>query len=284
MGFCPWRRPFCFCAKGDLMFHLFAAIFWVAVAASQAPSEPAQWEKYLDQADQLRDQGRYDEAAAAYRAATKEAEKLGPGNVEMGTILMRLGRLRHLQHDYSGERSALEQALSILENRFGRDYFGMGLLLTNIAMIHHLEGHYGTAEPLYRRAIVILENAVGPEDPRTATAQEGLAKLLLVQGRNTEGEALFEKLIPALEKAHKPGDPKLATALINLAGAYRADGRYSRAEPLYRRTMALVQESPEGITNEITDGLNHFPPMLRKLKRKAEAQDLDIQIKSLLPK
>jgi tetratricopeptide (TPR) repeat protein len=139
------------------------------------------------------------------------------------------------------------------------------------------------AEPFYRRALVILEKALGPEDPRTATTQEGMAKLLLAQGRNTEAEALFEKIIPVLEKARQPDNPNLAIALINLAEAYRVDGRYTKAEPLYRRTLAIVQESPKLRTSEIRDGLSHFPAMLQRMKRKAEARELNKQIKTMLP-
>ena len=140
------------------------------------------------------------------------------------------------------------------------------------------------AEPFYRRALVILEKALGTEDPRSATPQEGMAKLLLAEGRNTEAEALFEKVIPVLENAHEPDDPNLAIALINLAEAYRMDGRYTRAEPLYRRTLVIVQESPKLRTDEVSEGLSHFPAMLQKMKRKAEARELDKQIKTMLPR
>jgi tetratricopeptide (TPR) repeat protein len=267
-----------------LMLHFLVAIFGMAVAGNQAPNQPAPWQKYHDQAVQLQEQGRYAEAEAAYRSAMQEAESLGRDNPAIGFILMSLGRLRMRQQDYSGARAAFEHSLDIVEKRFARDHFGVGLLLTNIAMTYHIEGRYGMAEPFYRRALVILEKTLGPEDSRTATTQEGMAKLLLVQGRNTEAEALFEKVIRVLEKTHEPDDPNLAIALISLAEAYRVDGRYARAEPLYRRTLVIVQESPKLRTDEVSEGLSHFPAMLQKMKRKAEARELDKQIKTMLPR
>jgi tetratricopeptide (TPR) repeat protein len=254
----------------------------MAVAGNQALSQQAPWEKYHDQAAQLQEQGRYAEAAAAYRAAIQEAESRGPDNPAMGSILMSLGHLRMRQQDYSGARSAFEHSLDIMEKRLGRDHFGVGLLLTNIAMTYHIEGRYGLAEPVYRRALMILEKALGPEDPRTATTQEGMAKLLLAQGHNTEAEALFQKIIPVLERTQAPGDPNLAIALINLAEAYRVDGSYARAEPFYRRTLSIVQESPRLRTDEVSEGLSHFPAMLQRMRRKAEARELDKQIKTIL--
>jgi hypothetical protein len=60
------------------------------------------------------------------------------------------------------------------------------------------------------------------------------------------------------------------------------DGRYARAEPLYRRTLAIVQESPKLMTHEVSEGLRHFPAILQKMKRKADARELDKQIKTML--
>ena len=57
-----------------------------------------------------------------------------------------------------------------------------------------------------------------------------------------------------------------------------------RSWPFYRRALGMVEEKPALRTDEISFGLSHFPPMLRKMKRKNEARELDAQIKSILPK
>ena len=75
----------------------------------------------------------------------------------------------------------------------------------------------------------------------------------------------------------------LVIALTNLAEAYRIYGRYSKAEPLYRRCLAIVEVRPSLRTEEISFGLSHFPLMLRKMKRKAEARVLQTQMKNILP-
>jgi tetratricopeptide (TPR) repeat protein len=111
-----------------------------------------------------------------------------------------------------------------------------------------------------------------------------MARLFLAQRRNTEAEALLQNAIPVLENSRQPDDPCLAIALTNLAEAYRIDGRYAKAEPFYRQVLAIVRQNPEQENAEIVEGLNHFSAMLRKTKRKAEARDLDHQIKSILPK
>jgi tetratricopeptide (TPR) repeat protein len=251
----------------------------VALAYQEHP-RLASWETYLDHALQLQKQGHYREAEEAYVSAMREAERLGLDDPVVARVYMNLGRLRTLQYDYSGARLAFEHSLSIAEKTFGEDYFTAGLIL-NIAITYQQQRQYAAAEPLYRRALRILELAPGPAHPYTAVAETAMAKLLLVQHRNTEAEALLNKAVAVFERSHEPDDPNLSIALVCLAEAYRTDGRYAKAEPLYRRALAMAEEQPALRTDEISAGLTHFPSMLRKMKRKAEARELDTQMKNI---
>ena len=240
-------------------------------------------EPHLDRALQLQGQGLYIEADVEYQAALCDAERFGPDHLGVAHIYIHLGRLRTLQHKYSEALTAFERSLGIVEKSSESDNLEAGLIVGNIAMIHHAEGHYRIAESLYRRAITILTRDLQPRDVRTVTIKTGLAKLMLAQRRYEEGEALFEETIPVLETAQPLNHTNLAISLINLAEAYRADGRYSRAEPLYRSVLAMVEGKPELKFAEIMLGLDHFPAMLREMKRKVEAQELEIQIRKLTP-
>jgi len=265
------------------MFRFLVALCLFPVV-SNAQTQPPSWEQYLDQAIELQNAGRLVDAEEAYGAAMREAERLGADDPAVARVSLNLSRLRILQHDYTGARLALERTLGITERAFGPEYSEDGLILTNLAMIHHLQGRYAKAEALYGRALAILEKSLGPAHRYTAQTEAGMAKLFLAQGRNTEAEALFEKAIPVLEISKEPDDPGLAIALISLAEAYRNDGRYSKAEPLYRRVMAIVEDKPGLRTEEVRIGLLRFPAMLRKMKRRTEARELDEQLKTLLPR
>ena len=269
---------------GTLVFRFLAAAFWIPTLAYNAQLPPASWEKYVDQAVEFQNARRFAEAEEALAPAMREAERLGADHPAVASVLLHVGRLRTLRHDYTAARLAFNRALNITDKVYGRENLQYGLLLTNIAMTYHQEGQYSSAEPLYRRAISILERTAGPEHDSTAVAEAGMAKLLLAERRNTEAETLFEKVIPVLEDAGEPDESILASVLTNLAEAYRMDGRYAKAEPFYRRALGMVEEKPALRTDEIGLGLGHFPPMLRKMKRKDEARDLDAQIKSILPK
>jgi hypothetical protein len=54
--------------------------------------------------------------------------------------------------------------------------------------------------------------------------------------------------------------------------------------PFYRRVLEMVEAKPALTTGEISLGLSHLPTMLRKMKRRGEARELDALIKSILPK
>ncbi len=49
-------------------------------------------------------------------------------------------------------------------------------------------------------------------------------------------------------------------------------------------TVAIVEDRPGLRTGEVRVGLLRFPEMLRKMKRRTEARELDEQLKTLLPR
>ena len=206
-----------------------------------------------------------------------------PAQAAVARIQLHLGRLCMLQHRHAEARLAFKRSLAVVENTFGPENFQTAFILLNLAGTSHLLGHQTEAELLYRRAITIFQKTLGPRDVNVAFAKGSLAKMLMLQGRNTEAEALFETAIPILENSADRDERYLVSALANLAEAYRTDGRSGKAEPLYRRVLNMVSEKPALMTDEISLDLSRFPPMLRKMKRKAEARELDVQIRSLLP-
>ena len=267
-----------------LVLRFLMGALWIPVLAYSAEVPSASWRQYVDQAVQLQKAGHLAEADQAFAAAAQAAEKLGADHLAVASVLLQLGGLHAMQHDFPAARSSFERSLSITEKAFGADDPAVGVILTNIAVTYHSENQYAAAEPLYRRALSILEKTLGKAQRYTAIAEVGMARLFLAQGRNTEAEASLQKAIPILESSREPNDSSLAIALTDLAEAYRIDGRYAKAEPFYRQVLAMVRENPAQESPEVVEGLNHFTAILRKTKRKAEARELDAQINSIFPK
>src|SRR4029077_1462540 len=118
---------------------------------------------------------RFAEAEEALASAMREAERLGADHPAVASVLLDVGRLHTLRHDYTAARRAFNRSLNITDKVFGPENLQSGLLLTNIAMTYHQQGQYSSAEPLYRRAISILERTVGPEHHSTAVTEAGMA-------------------------------------------------------------------------------------------------------------
>jgi len=258
----------------------------ILAAGSLSPAAPHSTpdEKYLQKGVQLQKEGRYAEAEAAYIAALHEMEqRLGPEQPAAAGILDNLGSAQIAKHDYTAARSTFFCSLAMSEKALGAEHPKVGLILGNIAMIDHLQGRFAAAEAGYRRAFDILKKTLGPNHPHTTRIELGMAKLLFLERRNTEAEGLFEKALLVFDDAPDRHD-QLAMALTGLAEAYRTDGRFTKAEPLYRRMLALVEERPNVSTDDVGRGLHHFAEMLRKMKRKSEARELEVQLKTMLPR
>jgi tetratricopeptide (TPR) repeat protein len=257
-----------------LCFVLLVAI----VTAGYVWPQTTSWESYLRQGSQFEHEGRYAEAEAAFATALQEAERLGPGDPAIPLSLVAIGSHFSLRHEYAKALATFNRSLPLTKKAFGPEHFRVGVLLADMAMLHHIQGRSSMAEELYHQAVSILEKN---EHPDAAKAEASLAKLLLLQKRNTEAEALLEKAVPVLERLHQRDDVELPIALANLAESYRLDGRYPKAETLFRRALAIVEEDPGTNNEEVQRGLIHFAEMLRKMKRKTEARDLQAQLKSL---
>lgn len=266
------------------MRRLVICVVWTAGLAITAQPQPAGYEKYLQQGVELRKQARFAEAEAVYTAAIRDLEQRHELDYPVGTeILDLLGSLQAAAHHYDSARATFLRSLAIREQALGPAHPEVGLLLTAIAMTHHLQGRNGIAESMYRRALGIVQKTLAPDDSLTAMVQLALGKLVFSERRNTEAEELLEKAVPVFQLTPK-FKLQLAQTLTCLADAYQMDGRYNRADALYRRVLRLVEEDPTLKTEEIMLGLRHYTVMLRRTRRKAEARQLQEQMKTLLPK
>ncbi|MCU1276355.1 MAG: Tfp pilus assembly protein PilF [Bryobacterales bacterium] len=264
------------------MFCCVLAFFLLPLQLPNTQRHTASYESYLLQGIQSQAQGQFAEAEEAYTAALNEVEKsLGSASTATAEVLINLGALRSTMRQIPAALSAFERALRITERAFGADHPQVGQVLTNVAMLHHQQSRYAVAEPLYRRALVILKNSLGTDNYDVAVTEAGLGKLLLVQARNSEAEGLLEKACLIFERRQTLGS--LVICLANLAEAYRADGRYAKAESRYLRTLGILKNKPGLSTPEVSLAMRHFPEMLRSMKRKGEAREIQQELKTMLP-
>ena len=143
------------------------------------------------QANQLIDQGKYQEAIPIAERALEVAKRtLGPEQPETAEALNNLGFVFKMIGDYAKAEPLCQEALRIRQKVLGPEHPDTATSLNNLASLYRATGAYAKAEPLYQEALQILQKVFGPEHPNTATSLENLALLNFELGQIDEATAL----------------------------------------------------------------------------------------------
>ncbi len=157
--------------------------------------------------------------------------------VREGLVLLDLGVIHHLDHDWIEARRLYEAALERL--RGIDDPWALGRCLGNIGALRHDDGDLKGASALYRQAIALLEQ-VG-ESRRRANFTANLALIEQELGETVAAHGLFERALSLLEPIR---DARLlAISLGNLGLLELEMGRAARAVERCERALALLAGS-----------------------------------------
>lgn len=163
-------------------------------------------------------QGRLDEAEAAYREALELEPDFAEAHFKLGNILFAMDRLDAAEACY---RRAVE-----LDPDYVKALYNLGNTLRQT-------GRLDEAEHCYRRVAAI--------DPHYTNAHNNLGVLLMDQGRHAEAEDVYRQLLSVA--------PDDAVALGNLGLCQLAQGRLAEAEASLRQALALQPANPEARNN-----------------------------------
>jgi tetratricopeptide (TPR) repeat protein len=97
-----------------------------------------------------------------------------------------------------------------------------------------------------------------------------------------QAEALFRRSIELWNQDCEPATAGLATALNNLGELFFIRGRYSEAERLLREALQVREKALGPQHPDLATGYLSYATVLRKLKRKAEAEAYDLRAKALV--
>ena len=76
-----------------------------------------------------------------------------------------LGALLLGQHRYAEAEQALQESLTIWQNRYGEKHYEVAVVQHNLAALHAARGQHQQAERAYRQALDIKIQVLGPEHP-----------------------------------------------------------------------------------------------------------------------
>jgi len=99
--------------------------------------------------------------------------------------------------------------------------------------------------------------------------------LYLIQHKNDEAGALFERAVTIKIDLLGPQHPAVATGLNKVATADLARGYYTEAESPCQRALNILEKSSPLDYPAVIDALENYALVLKKTKRKAQAELLE---------
>lgn len=124
--------------------------------------------------------------------------------------------------------------------------------------------------------------SLGADHPDVAVSLDSLASVYRSLGRFDEAARLNRRALVIREKKLGPAHPDVARSLKNLAMSCFGQKRYSDAEALYRKALPLLEESLGPKHPELADTLQSYGLVLRKLKRRSAALEVESRRNALL--
>ena len=212
----------------------------------------------------LYQQGKYSQAAEAYRKATD----LRPDDA---TMLNEYALAVDLAENYGEAERLFRRALSITEKESGSESPDVVRRLINLGMLLYSEGRYQEAEPLFKRSLAITERTAGAKNA-AAECLNNLATVYYALGRSSEAEQLYDRALAISENLPAADQAGLATSLSNLAELYRSRGRYPEAEVFAKRSLAIAEKAFGADHPGAAASLNNLAEIYRSLARDSEAE------------
>lgn len=136
----------------------------------------------------------------------------------------------------------LQQALAILEKKFGDEHYLLGNTLNLLTQIERILGHSDLALKHVERSISILKRDVNADPLRLGHALIHRADLYGDQGSADSEIELHKLTIQLFEKAFGPESADTMAEILGLARALQRWGRYTEAKTYFERWVLVVEK------------------------------------------
>lgn len=226
------------------------------------------------------DQGKYTQAEPlCVRALAIFEETPGPNHLDTAACVNNLGFLYYTQGKYEQAEPLYQRSLVIREQILGAEHPKVALSLNNLAMLYRVMGKYEQAEPLFQRALTIREQILVPDHPDIATSMNNLAQLYRDQQKYEQAEPLLLKALAMRKRSLGPNHSDVANSLYNLGKFYQDKKAYAIAEQYFQQALAIRRQVLGPEHPDVATTLKDYADLLRKMKRKLEAAELEAGIR-----
>lgn len=207
-----------------------------AVRPSPAPVDPM---VANNRALLVENRARYQDAAALYREALAQQERLwGPDHPSTALIRHNLAHAEMQRGNYKEAASLAEQALAIWQRTLGPDHHHVARGCDTLAGLRLQLGDAATAERLWRQGLSIRERIFGSDHVEIAGSLYQIALLHRVRGDRAGAEPLLRRALEISEQ-REPESDLHATIMLTLAETLSEVDQLDEAERLFDRALAL---------------------------------------------
>ena len=212
-------------------------------------------------AQELEDQGKYDEAEPLYREALQlQRATLGDRHLETLTSIGNLGLLQVAKGDLAAAELLLREALQGSRETLGDRHSHTLGCINNFGMLRKAKGDLAAAEPLYREALDVQRETLGSRHPNTIISMSNLGTLLKSKGDLGAAEPLYREALDSLRETLGYRHPNTLAATNNLGCLMQDMGDLTSAEPLLHEALAVQRETlgdrhPDTLTSINNHGL-----------------------------
>lgn len=164
---------------------------------------------------------------------------------------------------------------------FPKNHPSIASALSNLGIIHFRKQNYDQALEYYQEALPILESAFGGVHIDIAKVLNNLASIHYIKGNQKEALKLCLRSLKIkdliLEKPHHD----IGETLENLGNICCADNNEMQAADYYQQALDIYNQFLPAKTPILIQLLEKYIPLLRKLGRDKQAQELQKMLQTL---
>jgi Tetratricopeptide repeat len=230
-------------------------------------------------------QNRIEDAEAAYRRLQSLGEAGKDYAKRLGGALSRAVFLYEAKRYPEAER-LLKGELALLKKQSALTTLAAANAVNRLADVHYRQQKFKEAETEKEQSFEIAKKVLGP-DIDTDWAQADVAVIQYAQG-NARAESLFQESLGSMKKRRaemkSPEDQQnlgkqIADRLEHLAERYGGEGKNEQSASLYKEALEIREKDIGQDDPGTIAATKAYIELLRKLKRDAEAHELEAQLR-----
>ena len=248
--------------KKYLQYFLVISIFPLALFTCSLVSAQSHHlsDEYFSKALDLKDQGKYLEAAMMYEKSA-QAEKASPSPImaEVSVELNEAGYHYSFVGQYKNAIKNYKEALVIARKLDRKDY--ISAYLNNIGRVYNSRGQYDKAIKCYEEALAINKKLQRKAD--IAGVLNNIGMVYDSWGQYDKAKEYYEEALAIARKLELK--ELITTSLNNIGTVYSSKGQYDKAMKCYKEDLAINEKSQRKA--DIVINLNNIANLYFKQKK-----------------